>query len=201
VKKTKLVAIAMIAAAISVSAMAEPPDPSEGGTVVTKEQIIKKLGLTPLPGEGGYYKETYRCQMALDARTLGIQADGQRNLGTAIYYMVTGKEFSALHRLPGDEIFHFYAGDPVEMVQFDPKTGEVKKIILGSDILGDQQVQVVVPAGVWQGTHLVKGGKWALLGTTMAPGFDFHDFELGDRKKLLDQFPSHMEDIQGLTRE
>lgn len=183
------------------SAAATPPDGSkEGTTMETKDQIIKKLGLEPLPGEGGFYRETYRCEKSLSARELGIDADGKRSLGTAIYYMVTGHEFSALHRLKSEEIFHFYSGDPVEMIQIK-ENGELRKIILGSDILAGQSVQVVVPAGVWQGTHLVSGGKWALLGTTMAPGFDFADFELGDRKKLLEQYPTHIESIQALTRD
>jgi predicted cupin superfamily sugar epimerase len=166
----------------------------------TKEEIIQKLGLAPLQGEGGLYKETYRSKIMLDAHALGIAKSGQRHAGTAIYYMVTENDFSALHRLKGDEVFHFYAGDAVEMVQI-AQDGSLKRIVLGSDILADQTFQAIAPSGVWQGTRLAKGGKWALLGTTMSPGFDFADFELGKRKHLIEQFPTHAEAIKRFTRE
>jgi predicted cupin superfamily sugar epimerase len=165
-----------------------------------QNQIIKKLGLEPLPGEGGLYKETYRSKLTFDASAHGVAGSGPRQVSTAIYYMITENDFSALHRVKSDEIFHFYKGDPVEMVQI-LADGKFKRIVIGSDILADQAVQVVVPAGIWQGTRLVKGGKWALLGTTVAPGFDFSDFELADRKHLTKEFPVHAETITHYTHE
>lgn len=147
------------------------------------EQIIKKLNLEPLEGEGGYFRNTYRT----DHRS-------------AIYYLVTPNDFSALHRLKHDEIFHFYSGDPVEMVQING-SGELKKVMLGSDFLNNMEPQSIVPAGVWQGTRLAPGGQWALLGTTMAPRFEYSEFELGDRNALIQQFPQHANEIQLYTRE
>jgi uncharacterized protein len=119
--------------------------------------------------------------------------------GTAIYYLLTPDTFSALHRLPGDEVFHFYLGDPVEMLQLDP-AGQGRLLTLGNDVLGGQSVQMVVPAGVWQGSQLKAGGAFALLGTTMAPGFDFTDYEAGDRAALTAHYPAFAEWIARLTR-
>jgi predicted cupin superfamily sugar epimerase len=171
-----------------------------GEKMEIKDQIVKKLGLEPLPGEGGLYKETYRSKLTVDASKLGIAGSGPRQVSTAIYYMVTENNFSALHRVKSDEIFHFYLGDPVEMVQI-MDDGKLQRIIMGPDILAGQSVQVVVPAGIWQGTRLMKGGKWALFGTTVAPGFDFSDFELADRKHLTKEFPTHVETITRYTYE
>jgi hypothetical protein len=125
---------------------------------------------------------------------------GKRNLSTAIFYLVGPDDFSALHKLRFDEVFHFYLGDPVEMIQLS-ETGDLKKITLGSNILEGQSLQVLAPANTWQGTRLKKGGKWALLGTTNAPGFDFQDFELGSRKQLSNQFPQYAEVIQAYSKE
>ncbi|HAZ07465.1 MAG TPA: hypothetical protein DCZ01_02830 [Elusimicrobia bacterium] len=165
----------------------------------TKEDIIKKLGLLPLPGEGGYYRETYRSGATVDAKSVGIDAEGRRSVGTAIFYLVGPDEFSALHRLKTDELFHFYAGDPVEMLQIS-EDGTVKKVLLGPDVLSGHEPQVLVQAGVWQGTRLQGRGSWALLGTTMAPGFEFSDFELGARKALTARYPKLTADIERFTR-
>jgi predicted cupin superfamily sugar epimerase len=148
----------------------------------TTQEIISKLNLEPLAGEGGYFRLNYQSEQA-----------------SAIYYLVTPKDFSALHRLKGDEIFHFYAGDPVEMVQLSAD-GALKKTIIGSDFMNGMEPQVVVPAQVWQGIRLVEGGKWALLGTTMAPRFEYEDFELGNREKLSELFPKFAEVIKAFTR-
>lgn len=165
-----------------------------------KARIIKALGLQPLPGEGGYYRETYRSgtQVPIPSKNGGESVT--RHLGTAIYYFVTPREFSALHKLKSDEVFHFYGGDPVEMLQIS-ETGEVKTIILGPDVLAGHQPQVTVPAGTWQGTRLLKGGKYALLGTTVFPAFEFADFELGKRAELTVRFPILAAQIKRFTRE
>ncbi len=152
-------------------------------------EIIKKLGLEPLPEEGGYYKETYRHSVSLPAKDVGIDAEGMRSIGTAILYLVIPKSFSALHRIKSDEIFHFYSGDPVEMVQIDPN-GTVRNYLIGSNVAEGQIPQVIVPSGTWQGLRLKEGGKWALLGTTVSAGFDFKDFEISDRERLLKMFPN-----------
>ena len=117
-----------------------------------------------------------------------------------MYYLLTPETTSALHRLPTDEVFHFYLGDPVVMLQLYPD-GTGKTITLGPNILSGQIVQCVVPKFVWQGAALVAGGRFALMGTTMAPAFDFADLELGNRGELLAQYKEHSELINRLTNE
>lgn len=182
------------------------PSPLSSGPVKGLPQqkavrrLIEALDLQPLPGEGGYYKETYRSGIKIPVPLKDGEQPVSRHLGTAIYYFVTPQEFSALHKLKSDEVFHFYGGDPVEMIQIS-ETGEVKTIILGPDVLKGQQVQVVVSAGTWQGTRLIKGGEYALMGTTVFPAFEFADFELGKRAELVARFPRLMAQIKKFTRE
>jgi predicted cupin superfamily sugar epimerase len=152
----------------------------------TAAQLIEALQLRPLPLEGGYYRETYRSARRLPAGA------GDRSLATAIYYLLTPDTFSALHRLPADEIFHFYLGDPVDMLLLYPPGSDPagRLVVLGPDVLAGQAPQVVVPAGVWQGSALRPGGRYALLGTTLAPGFEFADYEAGDRDPLAACYPA-----------
>lgn len=134
---------------------------------MTAGDVIAALDLHPLEGEGGFYRQTWIAR-------------GDREecpIGTCILYLVTPDSFSALHRLVHDEIFHFYLGDPCETVMI-ARDGTLSEAILGQDIAGGMNVQHVVPAGHWQGTRLIAGGEWALLGTTMAPGFHPAGFEL-----------------------
>jgi uncharacterized protein len=166
---------------------------------VTAQALIEHLQLRPLPLEGGWYRETYRSPLQLPAEVLGAPFRTSHAAGTAIYYLLTPDTFSALHRLPADEVFHFYLGDPVEMLQLDP-AGQGRLVTLGTDVLGGQSVQVMVPAGIWQGSQLKAGGAFALLGTTMAPGFDFADYEAGDRAALTEGYPAFAEWIARLTR-
>lgn len=154
---------------------------------LTVEQVITALRLEPHPVEGGFFRETYRSIANLPADALPGYP-GSRSVGTAIYYLLTPKTVSAMHKLPGDEVFHFYLGDPVRMLQLWPD-GSTKEAILGSDILGGQQPQLVVPAGVWQGSHLEEGGSFALLGATMAPGFDYADYVQGYFAPLSEVWP------------
>jgi predicted cupin superfamily sugar epimerase len=165
---------------------------------VTAEQIIDLLGLVPLPREGGWYRETYRAELLLPAAVLAPRYCGDRAAATAMWYLLTPQSFSALHRLPGDEVFHFYLGDPVEMLQLDPQAGWGRIVPLGVDLLAGQRPQAVVPGGVWQGSRLRPGGAFALLGTTMAPGFDFADYEAADASRLLTAFPAFAEQIRSL---
>lgn len=160
---------------------------------LTPQDVIRMLGLVPLPGEGGYFRETYRSALSLP----GVAA---RELSTAIYYLLTRDSFSAIHRLPGDEVFHFYLGDPVEMLQLRPD-GAAARLTIGTDLANGMRPQVIVPGGTWQGSRLLPGGDFSLLGTTMAPGFDARDFELGDRAELLGRHPGHADLIRALTRE
>jgi predicted cupin superfamily sugar epimerase len=162
------------------------------------EQLIAALQLQPLPLEGGYYRETYRSALQLPASCLGSPHADARSAATAIYYLLTPETCSALHRLPSDEVFHFYLGDPVDMLQLE-EDGTGRIITLGPDLLGGQLCQTVVAKGVWQGSLLRAGGDFALLGTTMAPGFDFADYEAGQRAQLLSRYPAFAEWIVRLT--
>lgn len=165
-------------------------------------QLIQKLNLQPLPGEGGLYRETYRSAELLPRAALPESYTGQEKpFGTAIYYLLTDQpdSFSALHRLPTDEVYHFYLGDPLEMTLLFPD-GTSWQIILGQDFAAGQHFQFVVPAGVWQGSRVAPGGKFSLVGTTMAPGFTVSDYEGGQRDDLLRQYPQERERILALTR-
>jgi uncharacterized protein len=160
--------------------------------------LVRALGLVPLPQEGGLYAETYRSGRILPAYAAGPEQTGPRACQTAIYYLVTPERFSALHRVASTEIFHFYLGDPVRMVQLYPDGTGLTRII-GTDIAAGQRPQVVAPRGVWQGTRLLPGGRFALLGCTVAPGFDFADYEHGQRDALLAAYPQWLADILALT--
>lgn len=157
------------------------------------ENIIAQLELQPLPAEGGFYRQTWA----------GPPLPGStRPAGTAILYLITAESFSALHRLETDEVWHFYAGDVVRLVQLDPATGRARTVRLGAELTGDDVLQHVVPAGTWQGARLADpGGRgWALLGCTLAPGWSDREFTLGARDELLRRFPGARVDIMGLTR-
>jgi predicted cupin superfamily sugar epimerase len=159
-----------------------------------REQLIRRLGLAPHTEEGGYFRETYRSAGSYEP---GSPYGSARSVSTAIYYLLTPETFSALHRIPGDEIYHFYLGDPVEMLMLGPGPA-IEHIILGPEI-ATMRVQHVVPGGTWQGSRLLPGGSWALLGTTMAPGFDARDYETGTAE-LLDAYPEHRRAILALLR-
>ena len=156
---------------------------------ITAEELIEKLALEPLFGEGGLFRQTY---------VSGIKTAGGEDAGTAIFYLLRGKSFSHLHRLTGDELYHFYIGDPVELVELLPD-GQVKKTVLGSDVPAGQSVQHLVPAGNWQGSRLIEGGEWALLGTTMCPGYTEGCYEHGDAGVLAARYPEAEEEIFALT--
>ncbi len=163
------------------------------------EEVVAALRLQPHPLEGGYFRETYRSAETHAAQALPSRYGRDRSAGTAIYYLLTPDSYSAMHRLQTDEIFHFYLGDPVQMLQLFPDGGG-QIITLGADVLAGHQPQVLVPRGVWQGSLLVPGGRFALLGATVAPGFDYDDYEHGQRASLTNQYPSFAERIQRLTR-
>lgn len=160
------------------------------------EELIALLQLRPHPKEGGYFRETYRADEGVTVPP--ARYVGPRCFGTAIFYLLTPNTFSAMHRLGSDEIFHFYLGDPVCMLQLDAD-GTGRTVTLGSDIVQGQEIQVVVPRGVWQGSFLAAGGAFALLGCTVAPGFEYADYETGDRLALVEQYPKFADLIRQLT--
>jgi len=168
--------------------------------MINAQDLIAALDLKPLPVEGGYFRETYRSGDDLPVVALPARYGKSKALSSAIYYLLSADTFSALHRLPTDEIFHFYLGDPVLMLQLSPD-GEGRFFTLGQEVLRGQSPQVVVQAGTWQGSYLVPGGTFALLGTTMAPAFDFVDYETADRATLLAEFPGFADEIRRLTRQ
>lgn len=143
------------------------------------QAIIQRLGLEPLRPEGGWYRETHR----------GPRDASGRSASTAIYYLLGAGEVSRVHRLPQDEVWHFYGGDPVELLVLEPG-GDGRLILLGRDLSAGQAPQGVVPGGAWQGARLAGAGRWALMGTTVAPGFELGDFDAGDAEALAREFPS-----------
>jgi predicted cupin superfamily sugar epimerase len=166
----------------------------------TADELIRYLGLQPHPKEGGFFRETYRAAEVWPTAALPPRYGSDRHASTAIYYLLTPSTFSALHRLESDEVFHFYLGNPVRMLQLFPD-GAGRTIILGPDVLSGQKMQVVVPRGVWQGSLLEPGGDFALLGCTVAPGFEYADYHGGERKSLLAQYPAYADWIKRLTTE
>jgi hypothetical protein len=169
--------------------------------MLTAETLIHHLGLQPLEAEGGHFRQTYRADETLPGSALPPRYGRDKPMATAIYYLLRDEpdSFSALHRLPTDEIYHFYLGDPVEMLLLFPgRKGEV--VVLGQDLEASQHLQLVVPRGVWQGSKLKTGGSYALMGTTMAPGFDSQDFEAGAREELIRDYPEQAGRIRALTR-
>jgi predicted cupin superfamily sugar epimerase len=167
--------------------------------MLTVEALRPILGLAPHPVEGGYFAETYRSPEQIPAAGLPSRYGSPRALGTAIYYLLTPETFSAMHRLASDEIFHFYLGDPVEMLQLHPD-GSHEVVLIGPDLEASHRPQVIVPRDVWQGARLRPGGRYSLLGTTVAPGFDYTDYETGHRASLLATHPTAQALILALTR-
>ncbi len=160
---------------------------------------IEKLQLEPHP-EGGYFRQTYRSEMVIAREALPPEFTGARVASTAIYFLLEGKNFSAFHRLRSDEVWHFYAGLPV-LVHVITQDGEYSSILLGCDLEAGQVPQAVVRAGCWFASHVADWKSFAVVGCTVAPGFDFQDFEMGKRAELVARFPRQRELIERLTRE
>jgi len=166
-------------------------------TQLTAAEIKTLLKLEAHPYEGGHFRRTYTS-----ARTVELDRGPDRvnrPMGTAIYYFLEPGTFSEMHTLSSDELFHFYYGDPVEMLQLWPD-GSSRIVILGPDLAAGHQVQHLVPAGVWQGTKLIGDGKVALLGCSVTPGFDHADYTSGSYEELSALWPSETSRISDLTR-
>ena len=160
---------------------------------LTADDWTARLGLIRHP-EGGWYRETYRSSERIERAALPPRFGGPRAFSTAIYYLLRAGERSALHRIKSDEVWHHYAGDAVELWLLE-EPGGARQVRLG----GDGEPQVIVPAGVWYGARVVDGGAYALMGGTVAPGFDFADFELADRAALLATWPGERAIIETMT--
>ena len=161
----------------------------------TTEAIIQKLGLEPHP-ERGYYRETYRSRSEVASH----RHRGSRAASTAIYFLVTAKEPATfLHRLVSDEVFHLYDGGPLEILRLFPD-GTWDVAVLGMNLDAGERPQVVIPAGSWFGTELGAGAPHCLVGCTVAPGFEFADFELAQGPELQARYPAAADRIRRMSR-
>jgi len=160
---------------------------------------IDKLNLIPHP-EGGYYRESYSSELSIAREALPPQFTGPRLVSTAIYFLLEGENFSAFHRLRSDELWHFYAGSPIAVHVVDPD-GVHSEIQLGDDPDSGHVLQAAVKAGRWFASRVRDPKTFALAGCTVAPGFDFADFELGKRTELVRLYPQHRRLIESLTRD
>ncbi len=160
-------------------------------------ELISRLQLTQHP-EGGWYRETFRAAEMIPAQGLPVRFGDSRAVSTAIYFLLERGDISALHRIKSDELWHFYSGTGLT-IHFITPGGEHQKLRLGSNIKSGESFQAVVPAGCWFGAEVSGGGEYSLVGCTVAPGFDFADFEMGNRGDLLAEYPEHTGIIRQLT--
>ena len=160
------------------------------------KDVIELLDLVPLDFEGGYFRQTYKSEELIPESALPMRYKGPKSFGTAIFFMLTEDTQSAIHRLPTDEIYHFYLGYPVLLLLLYPD-GSSESVIMGSDIKKGQILQFVISKGTWQGSLTL--GSWSLIGATMAPCFEDFDYEAGNRQELMKQYPEKIEMIERLT--
>jgi len=164
----------------------------------TAQQIIDHFGMQPLGQEGGWFVETYRAAEKIARTSLAARYPGDRCYCTDILYLLTPESCSKMHRVRSDEIFHYHLGDPAWMLWLCPD-GTSREIVIGPDILHGQQVQVIVPRGTWQGARLIDAGRWCLKSCTVAPGFEYEDYEHGRPEDLIARWPKRKKDILQLT--
>lgn len=162
------------------------------------QELIVRLNLQPHP-EGGYFREVYRSNGEIDACSLPAHFSGKRNYSTSIYFLLTSGNFSAFHKINQDEIWHFYEGSPIEM-HVIAEDGQHEEFAIGNNLDEDQVLQLVIPGGQWFAARVIDENSYALVGCTVAPGFDFDDFELAKREGLLKKFPQHEALIRAFTR-
>lgn len=155
--------------------------------ILTADALVKLYGLRPHV-EGGWYAETYRSAGTIPQAALSAVFDGPRAYSTAIIYLLGRSDKSALHRIRQDEVWHFYQGGPLELARISP-LGELTRLRLGHNPAAGELVQCVVPAGCWFGARPLPGADFCLIGCTVAPGFDFADFEAATPARLTAEFP------------
>ncbi len=160
---------------------------------------VEKLKMQSHP-EGGFFAETYRSNELIDKNSLPKRFSGDRNFSTGIYFLLESHHFSAFHCIQSDEMWHFYAGDVLDVYYIDNE-GNMQIIKLGNNPENGEVFQAVVPAGVWFGSKPAVENSYSLVGCTVAPGFDFADFEMPDRQTLLQEFPQHETIIKMLTHD
>lgn len=171
--------------------------PSGTGTAGRVDELVASLGLVPHP-EGGYYAETYRAAETVRDGHLPARFGGDRPFSTAIYFLLKSGHPSHLHRLHADELWHFHEGSPLAIHRIDP-AGKHRTIRLGPRLSEGETFQAAIPAGCWFGAEVLEPDSYALVGCTVAPGFDFADFEMGERGALLSAYPEHGELIERLA--
>lgn len=162
------------------------------------EYYFSQLELKPHP-EGGYFKEIYRSDEFIEHIALPVRYNGRRSFSTSIFFLLEGKDFSAFHRLKSDEQWHFYDGTSIKIYILDKHSG-YNQIILGNDINAGEQLTVVIKRGIWFAAELMDKNSFALVGCSVAPGFEFDDFEIASRQKLVEEFPAHKKLIEQLSR-
>ncbi len=163
----------------------------------TASEIIELYKMVPLEPEGGFFKETYKDKSTYS--DLPAPFTGRRPYSTAIYYLLPKGAVSLLHRIASDEVWHFYLGGPMTIVQISPD-GNLQSVVLGQNLLQGEVVQHVVPAGHWFGGFPNCETDFAFVGCTVAPGFDYTDFEMANRDELLRRYPQHKEMVETLTQ-
>lgn len=165
---------------------------------MTAKDFVDHYSLQPHP-EGGWYKQTYKSAELIAHASLPPRFKGDRAFSTAIYFMLAAGDFSAFHRIQSDECWHFYAGDPLEVFIITHK-GDLEIITLGNDISKGQLFQYVVPAGCWFASRPAKNSPFSFVGCTVAPGFDFADFEMATTDRLISDYPQHQSILRQLCR-
>lgn len=165
--------------------------------MLSASQLITQFGLQPHP-EGGFYLQTYCSKEVIAATALPARFSGDRYFSTAIYFLLEGKQFSAFHRIKSDEIWHFYTGNALHIYVLHPD-GKGELLKLGNDPVNGYSFQQMVPAGCWFASKPINENGFSFAGCTVAPGFDFTDFEMGKTEQLLKQYPQHEEWIRLLS--
>ena len=165
----------------------------------TQEELIEALSLRPHP-EGGWYREVYRSPEEIVARALAPRYEGARRFATSLLFLLGRDDLSVLHRVSSDETWLFHMGDPLELLAID-ESGAHTSCVLGHDVSAGQVLQRTVPFGAWQGARVAPGGAYSLVGCVVAPGFEFEDFEGGEREDLLARYPQYDTLIKRFTRD
>ena len=165
---------------------------------MTEQYLIDHYQLEQHP-EGGFYKETYRSKGIIKSECLPGEFKGERNFSTAIYFLLRKGDFSAFHRIKSDECWHFYEGDSL-LVHIIDIAGNYSCIRLGRNVKEGETYQFIVPAGCWFASEPAPGTSYAFVGCTVAPGFDFADFEMASKAAIIKQYPQHQKLLERLCR-
>lgn len=189
--------IVILGVAVIIYLQVQNETPNSVYTKMKATDIIKELELMEHP-EGGYFKETYRSIGAISNSELGNTYKGDRNYSTGIYFLLTSEKFSAFHKINQDEMWHFYKGTPL-LLHIISKEGVYSSVTIGNDLEKGEVPQHVVRGGDWFAAEVIDKDSYTLVGCTVAPGFDFADFVLPERKELVALFPQHQEIISKLT--